>query len=115
MCSRVISEFITKECGFKKKFGLYCPGCGGSRALEELVKFDIVNSLRLNPIVLLLFITLIFLTVTYVLEKKKIGNKNYPLIRRNYLVVFLVFWLVFSIIRNILLIYFGIDVVGDFL
>lgn len=115
MCSRVLTEYIAKECGFKRRFGLYCPGCGGSRALEELLKFDIVNSLRLNPIVLLLFITLIFLTVTYVLEKKKTGNKNYSLIRRNYLVIFLVFWLVFSIIRNILLIFFDIDMIGDFL
>ena len=28
-------------CKFKETFGLYCPGCGGTRALYHLLKLDL--------------------------------------------------------------------------
>ena len=33
-------------------FGLMCPGCGGTRSVEALLRGDIFTSLRLNPIVI---------------------------------------------------------------
>lgn len=38
-------------CSFKKMTGLYCPGCGGSRAVIALARFDIVNSFKKNAVV----------------------------------------------------------------
>lgn len=109
-----LAKYISTECGFKRRFSLYCPGCGGSRALEELLKFNIVKSLRFNPVVLLLIITAILFAVTYILEKNKQSNKNYPLIRRVYTIFFLIVWLIFFIVRNILFVCFDMDMIGDF-
>lgn len=39
-------------CLFHLMTGWYCPGCGGTRALAELLKLHIVKSFLYNPMVL---------------------------------------------------------------
>ena len=46
-------------CSFKKMTGLYCPGCGGSRSVIALARFDIVNSFKKNaavPVSIILYL-----------------------------------------------------------
>lgn len=52
-------------CMFHKMTGLYCPGCGLTRALHALVHFDLPRAMRMNvffivsaPIVALLLVRL---------------------------------------------------------
>lgn len=40
------------ECTLRRVSGLPCPGCGGTRAFYHLFRGEIVQSFRLNPIVL---------------------------------------------------------------
>ena len=40
-------------CTVRDKFNIYCPCCGGTRALKELLKLHIIKSLQYNPIVIL--------------------------------------------------------------
>jgi len=35
--------------------GLYCPGCGASRALASLLRFDFYQAFRWNPLLVLIF------------------------------------------------------------
>jgi hypothetical protein len=49
-------------CVFHRVTGLYCPGCGGTRAMHALVHFDLPGALAMNalpfvaaPLVALLF------------------------------------------------------------
>ena len=44
------SIFLT-ECPFHAAAGLYCPGCGGSRAAAALLSGDVVQSFLLHPLV----------------------------------------------------------------
>lgn len=37
-------------CFFKKMTGLYCPGCGLTRALHALVHFDLLRAIRMNAL-----------------------------------------------------------------
>lgn len=46
------------KCVFFEKTGLYCPGCGGTRAVISLLRGNIVLSFLYHPFV-------IFFTVTY--------------------------------------------------
>lgn len=39
-------------CVFRSLTGLYCPGCGGTRAVLELMKGHIIKSLWYHPIVM---------------------------------------------------------------
>ena len=40
------------KCALLETFHIYCPGCGGTRALFALFHFDILSSLRYNPILI---------------------------------------------------------------
>ncbi len=61
------------ECPFFKYLGIFCPSCGGTRAVQSLLKFDIYHSLLYNPIVCYIFIFsslfLILETINYIFKK----------------------------------------------
>lgn len=40
-------------CLFRKMTGLYCPGCGLTRALHALVHFDLLRAIRMNAFFIL--------------------------------------------------------------
>ena len=44
--------FMMPPCKLYYFFGLMCPGCGGTRSVEALLRGDIITSFRLNPIVI---------------------------------------------------------------
>lgn len=46
------NRFKIPPCPFHSITGLYCPGCGSTRALGYLVRGLLLNSLRYNPLVL---------------------------------------------------------------
>lgn len=49
----VIRDILPQaSCFFVKVFGLYCPGCGGTRAVEALLHGRIRESLWYHPVVL---------------------------------------------------------------
>ncbi|MGH8050963.1 MAG: DUF2752 domain-containing protein [Arenimonas sp.] len=41
------------SCLFHKMTGLYCPGCGLTRALHALVHFDLLRAIRMNAFFIL--------------------------------------------------------------
>lgn len=61
------------NCWIYEKFGIYCPGCGCTRALVNLFQGNIIKSLYYNPTVLYAIIVLsIYLvgnTIAKVLKK----------------------------------------------
>lgn len=104
-------------CLLKKLFRIYCPGCGGTRAFFSLIHGDIIGSLLCNPIVLLLIIAFCFYEAVGlfgIFAKKALPNILIGIYRR--IPFFLaVCTAVFFILRNIFLIFFGIDPLGDIL
>ena len=36
------------ECAFLTLTGFYCPGCGGTRALYSLLRFDVISAVKYN-------------------------------------------------------------------
>lgn len=43
---------IGRDCAFHSITGLYCPGCGGTRAIRELLRGNLRMSLQYHPLVL---------------------------------------------------------------
>ena len=53
-----LEKFIKiPECAVYKTFGIYCPGCGATRAVYSLYHGKILKSIYYNPIILYLVIT----------------------------------------------------------
>jgi hypothetical protein len=53
-------------CAFHELTGLYCPGCGGTRAMHALVHFDLPGALTMNalPFVAAPLLGVLYLRVT---------------------------------------------------
>lgn len=90
------------KCIFHSVTGLWCPGCGGQRAFSLFVHGHILDALRHN---ILLPFALYFIAIAYyaiigkIFLKVEFGNKLHlsPNFARN----FLIFLLVYGILRNI--------------
>ena len=80
---------------FYKFTGLYCPGCGGNRAIISMLKFDFYQALKYNFIITFLIpIGFIYFITKYILKINiKVNNSIWRII--------LIVVLVFGIIRNI--------------
>ena len=90
------------KCIFHEVTGLWCPGCGGQRAFSLLAHGHILQSLRFNlllPFALYICTQLYYSIIGNIfLGKTMSGNLHLPTsFARN----FLIFLLVYSILRNI--------------
>ena len=106
------------ECPIHRFLHIYCPGCGCTRSLEALLKMDILSSLYYNPMVIITFIVAILFGATYLLEAKKIkhvDSDSFVVARKRLLYSTLIIWAGYFIARNVALLAFGFDWIGDFL
>lgn len=89
---------------------LYCPFCGCTRAALALLKLDFVGSFLANPLVILFSLGCIAynaISIICVVRSRKIPDLGR-------VGVFVgVCLLVFFALRNILMIFFGIDTLGE--
>lgn len=100
-------------CGLKSFFHLYCPGCGGTHALEELLQLHPIQSFLYNPLVLYMAGCLLYYYVKFaVMLIKQHGNAFFT-IRLSFLWGFLILMIVFCVIRNLLLVCCKIDYPGE--
>ena len=109
-----LKNVFLSECSFHSNFQLYCPGCGGTRAVVALLQGDILLSMRYNPIVILFIIDVLMMAVFDIVKIVSKGQYIFSRVRLIYNVAFLIFIIVYSVLRNYLLIAYGIDLVGDF-
>ena len=104
--------FRLPYCLTHELFHLYCPLCGGTRAVAALLRLDIVSALRYNPLAVAFALGLvIYDTVSLV---RIFGGGDLPRVKINWLAVTLAV-VGYSALRNILMIAFGIDPLGELL
>lgn len=56
-------------CLFHLYTGLYCPGCGGTRAVKALIRGDLLLSFRYHPLILYMVTVVVVQIVTWLLAK----------------------------------------------
>ena len=95
-------------CAFSRMAHLYCPGCGATRALEFLWRGDILSSLAANPGVLCGIFSLGYYQVSFLLAVRR-GGAPSPRVAIGYAVLLLSFF----VVRNLLLVFFGVDPLSD--
>ena len=94
------------------RFFIYCPLCGGTRALSALVRFDFIAAWNYNALVVLLFWVAICFDVWAWI---RYFQKKEPLIILPTWawIAFCATLLIYFILRNVLMIFFGVDPTGD--
>ncbi len=103
------------ECFFKHTLFLYCPGCGGSRSLLYLLKFDIIKSFLYYPALPVAALIILDLDIRAAIAFIKNDVNPIKKFKANILLVIPILIFINFFVRNILLLGFGIDYLGDFL
>lgn len=98
-------------CLFHLATGAYCPGCGGTRALVALLQGRITDSIRLNPLVPYMAVSIpaIMMYRLYCLKK---GGKMRPLFWMTAVFAGLVLLVVNFIIKNYYLLVEHVDLLA---
>ena len=88
------------ECNFYNWTGLFCPGCGATRAAIALMNGDILLSLRQNALIVVLILVLAALYIELLL--KVVFEKHFksPILNLKFLWIFLILFAVYSVVRN---------------
>ncbi|MCR5415668.1 MAG: DUF2752 domain-containing protein [Pseudobutyrivibrio sp.] len=89
-------------CPFHALTGLYCPGCGGTRAVIALLTGHPIKSFLYHPLVLYVALLLVYIAI------RKLINKNYHL-SGLWLKVAIVIIIVNMIVKNVALL-MGYDI-----
>ena len=95
-------------CPFSFFTHLYCPGCGFTRAGRALLQLDLPAALGANPMAPWLLLTLGYYEIAFFLAWRR-GRRvaRWPAILFAYALV------AYAILRNLLLVFFAIDPLGD--
>ncbi len=96
MAILVLMERIAIPCIFNKVTGLYCPGCGITRAIRALLKGNIAESFHNNALLYTVLPVVGIVEIIYRLTKRKY-KKMYNII----LILALISALVFGVLRNL--------------
>lgn len=97
------NNFITIPCYFYKLTGFYCPGCGMTRAIYNIVTLNFTDCFHNNLLVILLIPLLLYylfcLVKNYLLTGKIISlDRVFP---RFLIIIILIIVIVYGILRNI--------------
>ena len=104
---------LISDCVILKTFGFYCPGCGGSRALNHLLHLRFIKSFIYYPPLLITSLLIAYADVCFMRailyeesELKWMKPKLFYFVPNSIILSFLV--------KNIL-IFFGVDLLGNLL
>ena len=102
-------DLTLSVCLFRLLFGIYCPGCGGTRSVNALLHGHLLESLWYHPLVLYCAVLYLCFMVTWTAAKFHVfGLSRGIRFRSGYLYGMLVIVGGNFILKNILKFYFGI-------
>lgn len=107
-----LSGALPNHCAFKVLTHLYCPACGGTRAVSALWHLDFLTAVKSNAYVVFFAFFTIFYEIWILLRILKDHPKPHWIPGWAGWGL-LVLWGVFFVLRNVLLLC-GIDFLGDF-
>lgn len=98
MAILILNECIAIPCFFHKFTGLYCPGCGITRAIKSLLRGDFYSSFRNN---MLIYTVIPIMFILEIINIKLRKSKKFKRVYNIVVVVLLIFTIIFGILRNI--------------
>ncbi|MBQ8982841.1 MAG: DUF2752 domain-containing protein [Lachnospiraceae bacterium] len=110
-----IFQSLPAQCVFAKYLHVYCPGCGGTRATYHMLQFHPVKSFLYHPVVPFITLILADYYIGAIITLIRHNGKRYYFLKDWFCYIALAIVLGNFIIRNVLLIGFHIDYIGDLL
>lgn len=101
------------DCAMKSLFHLYCPGCGGTRAVKCLFRGDILGCICFYPPIAYSVVLGIYYYIKYFAGLILGGRYKMQKLDLNVFLWLVAILLAFFIIRNILLVTCGIEYTND--
>ena len=96
------------SCAIYDHFGIYCPGCGCTRAFLELIHLNIFKSIYYNPAVFYALAMSLLFIITQTIDRIFKFKKHIMPYTNAYLYIGIVILFLNWIVRNILLLGFNI-------
>ncbi len=104
-----ITALDDSPCVWITYFGIYCPGCGGTRAVEALFDGALLQSFIYHPVVLYTVAVVGAFVTSHTLHIVSQGRTKVMLFRPVYLYIMVAIILVQCIVKNVLKFVFFIE------
>lgn len=101
-------------CAVHDIFHIYCPGCGGTRAFFELLHGRILRSLYYNPAVFLGALLILYYEIGALITLFRKDGKCYYDQKAVPVYGYMLILIIYTVVRDYLLVGMGIDMIGDF-
>lgn len=108
-------QTLHAPCVIHEVLHLYCPGCGGTRAVYELLNLHWLRSFLIHPIVLFIAVILTEYYIGAIITLIRNNGKRYYYLRVWFCYVALGIIVLNTVLRNVLLVCFHYDYIGDLL
>lgn len=110
---RLLAWIFAMPCLFHQLTGLYCPGCGGTRAVKYLLHGQLLKSFQYHPLVLYALAVVILESGSWLAAKIRKKPQLYVGRETVFLYIALALVLVNWVVKNICLAVFGIDLLSQ--
>ena len=112
--ARMIGKIMNGQmpCLFREITGLYCPGCGGTRAVKALMKGEILSSFLYHPFILYMVILAVIFAVSYLLYMKTKNPKFRLCFDNKYAYIGIGIIVINFILKNYVLVIEGVDLLS---
>ncbi len=98
LLSIIFVKFVNFQCIYKKYFGFYCTGCGFTRMMRSIFRFEFYQAFRYNPLLFFLLILFIPYAIYKTIYYIKYGEINIPI---KLVAVITILLLIYILLRNI--------------
>ena len=96
----ILAHFTFPTCPSVRYLHIYCPGCGSTRAVEALLRGNILLALRQNISVPVLTVIAALYYLEFALKVFGVRFRIPPLHNLKFMVFLLVLWFAYFVVRN---------------
>jgi hypothetical protein len=106
-----VGKLTNGGCRFRALTGFYCPGCGGTRAVDALLRGKILLSLRYHPAVIYIFAGVLIYAGSHTLNILTHEKIRALLFRESFFYVMIGLIALQWIIKNAIYIFTGVHII----
>ncbi|QUO21582.1 DUF2752 domain-containing protein [Clostridiaceae bacterium Marseille-Q4143] len=108
-------SLFSKECYIHAHYHLYCPGCGGTRAVMALLHGNLFQAIKYNALVVFFLMDILIGCLLRICLNNNDNRYKYFRRQRIYSTIIFVGCVLWMAFRDYLLLVHGIDFIGDFI